>query len=201
MVPIFRKTHKAVNLTSCLASLAITTLVLYAAFPVSRTEMCYDLSSNPITSFTERGILHVHVCSLGLLLCVFPANVGKSTKVIGKVWVTHYPPCSSQNADTYLRYSNTLLVSFNNRIYFREHQLPEHGDSACLTVSGRVRATALSSLGFAVPGPQSRTPTVDNFQLCAIVQTVELDKGKGDDTSINWSPVSRISRYTCYQRF
>ncbi|KAI9451315.1 hypothetical protein BJY52DRAFT_1353063 [Lactarius psammicola] len=121
------------HLTSCLASLAITTLVLYAAFP--------------------NELYYMYI-----------------TKIIGKV------------------YSNTLLVSFNNRIYFREHQLPEHGESAFLTVSGRVRATALSSFCFAVPEPQLRTSTLDNPQLCTIGQTVELDGGKGDDTSTDWSP-------------
>jgi len=76
-------------------------------------------------------------------------------------------------------------VSLNNRIYFREHQPPGHGDSAYIPpVSGRVRATTLSSLGFAVPEPQPRTPTADNFQLYTISQTVELDKGEGDDTSV-----------------
>ena len=43
----------AVHLTSCLATLAITTLVLYAAFPVSRTEIRHDSSLDPITSSTE----------------------------------------------------------------------------------------------------------------------------------------------------
>jgi len=34
----------AVHLTSCLATLVITTLVLYVTFPVSRTEICHDSS-------------------------------------------------------------------------------------------------------------------------------------------------------------
>jgi len=76
-------------------------------------------------------------------------------------------------------------VSLNNRIYFREHKPPGHGDSAYLTVSDGVRATALSSPCFAVPAPQSRTQTGDNFQLSTITQTVELDKGNGDDISTN----------------
>jgi len=42
-----------VHLTSCLAALAVTALVLYAAFPVSWTEKRYDPPSDPITSFTE----------------------------------------------------------------------------------------------------------------------------------------------------
>ncbi|KAH9019122.1 hypothetical protein EDB85DRAFT_2154020 [Lactarius pseudohatsudake] len=87
-------------------------------------------------------------------------------------------------------YSNTLLVSLNNRIYFREHGPPGHGDSAFFTVTDGVRATALSSPRFAVLEPQLRTQICDNFQLCTIAQTVELDTSTGDsdDTSTNWSP-------------
>ncbi|KAH8984017.1 hypothetical protein EDB92DRAFT_1951079 [Lactarius akahatsu] len=132
LIRVVRLTIETNTLT---AGLAITTLVLYAAFP----DKLYYM-----------------------------------TKIIGKV------------------YSNTLLVSLNNRIYFREHKPPGHGDSACLTVSDRVRATALSSgsLRFAsLPESQSRTPTGDNSPLCTIsAQTVELGEGKGDDTSIRWSP-------------
>ncbi|KAH8998242.1 hypothetical protein EDB86DRAFT_3149034 [Lactarius hatsudake] len=131
LIRVVRITIETNTLT---AGLAITTLVLYAAFP----DKLYYM-----------------------------------TKIIGKV------------------YSNTLLVSLNNRIYFRERKPPVHGDSACLTVSDRVRATTLSSgsFRFAVPESQSRTPTGDNSQLCTIAaQTVELGEGKGDDTSIRWSP-------------
>ncbi|KAH9009658.1 hypothetical protein EDB84DRAFT_1170590 [Lactarius hengduanensis] len=133
LIRVVRLTIETNTLT---AGLAITTLVLYAAFPDK--------------------LYYMYM-----------------TKIIGKV------------------YSNTLLVSLNNRIYFREHKPPGHGDSSCLTVSDRVRATALSSgsLRFAVPESQSRTPTGDNSQLCTIAaQTVELGEGKGGDTSIRWSP-------------
>ncbi|KAH8998283.1 hypothetical protein EDB86DRAFT_829281 [Lactarius hatsudake] len=105
----------------------------------------------------QRAILRILRC-VGPLLCRFPANT-KRIVILRKL------------------YSNTLLVSFNNRIYFREHKLPGHGDSAFLTVTDGVRATALSSPRFAVPEPQLRTPTGDNSQLCAISRTVELDRG------------------------
>ncbi|KAI9451308.1 hypothetical protein BJY52DRAFT_1226710 [Lactarius psammicola] len=68
-------------------------------------------------------------------------------------------------------YSNTLLVSLNNRIYFRDHQ-PERGS---ILVSGQFPAT-------------SQAPINDSFRPCTNTQTVELDKSSGDDTSINWSP-------------
>ena len=66
-----------------------------------------------------------------------------------------FMPCASQNSYKLVRYSNTLLVSLNNRIYFREHRLPEHAYSTCLAVSDRVRALAVSSISFAVPESQT----------------------------------------------
>ncbi|KAH9066191.1 hypothetical protein EDB87DRAFT_1678942 [Lactarius vividus] len=121
-----------VRLTSCSASVAVTTLVLYVVFP-NRLYYAYTVD------------------------------------ILGKL------------------YSNTLLVSLNNRIYFRDNEPSEHGDNAFLTVTDRVRPTALSSPRFAVPEPQLRTPTGENSQLSTISQIVELDRGNGD-TSTNWSP-------------
>ncbi|KAI9445987.1 hypothetical protein H4582DRAFT_519778 [Lactarius indigo] len=97
-------------------------------------------------------------------------------------------------------YSNTLLVSLNNRIYFREHKPPGHGDSSFLTVTDGICPAAPSPPRFAVLGPQLRTPTGDSSQLSTISQPAEVDRGKGDsdDTSTNWSPVGRTSRYRCY---
>ncbi|KAH9163733.1 hypothetical protein EDB89DRAFT_482683 [Lactarius sanguifluus] len=86
-------------------------------------------------------------------------------------------------------YSNTLLVSLNNRIYFREHRPLGHGDSAFLAVTDEGRA---------VSGLQFQTPTDVIFQLRTISQAVEVDKGKkGGDTNTTYSPVSIISRYRC----
>ncbi|KAI9451312.1 hypothetical protein BJY52DRAFT_120707 [Lactarius psammicola] len=109
LIRVVRLTIETNTLT---ASLAITILVLYAAFP--------------------NELYYMYI-----------------TKIIGNV------------------YSNTLLVSFNNRIYFRGHQLPGNGDSTHLTVSGRVRATALPSLSFTVLEPHPRTPTDDNSSFCS----------------------------------
>ena len=46
------KLHSDVHLTYCIASLAIASVVLYAAFPASRTNILYDLFSDLITLFT-----------------------------------------------------------------------------------------------------------------------------------------------------
>ncbi|KAH9032053.1 hypothetical protein EDB85DRAFT_1957525 [Lactarius pseudohatsudake] len=84
-------------------------------------------------------------------------------------------------------YSNTFLVSLNNRIYFRDCRSSERGDNASILDSDQLRATAATSLHFAGTGPRSRVPTDDSFQLSTSTQTVELNRRKGDDTSINWS--------------
>ena len=47
------KLHSDVHLTFCVASLAIASLVLYVAFPVSRTNIPDDIFSDLITSFTS----------------------------------------------------------------------------------------------------------------------------------------------------
>ncbi|KAH9067954.1 hypothetical protein EDB87DRAFT_69423 [Lactarius vividus] len=86
-------------------------------------------------------------------------------------------------------YSNTLLVTLNNRIYFRDHRLPEHGDSARVTSSGRVRTTALTSLSFVGADPQSQASTGDSFKLDTISQTVDLEKPKGDAVSTSSQPI------------
>ncbi|KAH9177724.1 hypothetical protein EDB89DRAFT_1432777 [Lactarius sanguifluus] len=87
-------------------------------------------------------------------------------------------------------YSNTLLVTLNNRIYFRDHRPPEHGDSARVTFSERVRATAMTSLSFVGADPQSQASTGDSFKLGAISQTVSLEKQKGDAVSTSSQPIS-----------
>ena len=103
---------------------------------------------------------------------------------------------ASQNADKWVRYSNTLLVSLNNRIYFREHQPPEHGDSAYLTVSDRVRAPAVTSPCFAVPEPQLQESRSD---ISSVYTISRPDDGKGgDDTIADSYLVCAISCYSCY---
>ncbi|KAH9048678.1 hypothetical protein EDB83DRAFT_2522958 [Lactarius deliciosus] len=129
LIRVVRLTIETNTLT---ASLAITILVLYAAFP---GELYY---------------MYLYV-----------------------LLAYRYTPLR-------LMYSNTLLVSLNNRIYFREHLLPKHGDSPDPMISDRVRATSLSSLHFVVPEPRPQTPTIDNYSAS---RPGNLDNSKGDDTS------------------
>ncbi|KAI9467405.1 hypothetical protein BJY52DRAFT_67195 [Lactarius psammicola] len=123
---VIRLIRLIVETNTLTASAAVTTLVLYAAFP-NKLYYAYTVD------------------------------------IIGKL------------------YSNTLLVSLNHRIYFRDHKPPGRGDTAFVTDG--VRTTALSLPRFVVPEPQPQTPTSDNIQLYTVSQTVKLDKSEGDDTS------------------
>ena len=94
-------------------------------------------------------------------------------------------------------------MTFNNRIYFRDHPPPVHVDNAPFAVSGRVHATAITSLSFAGANPQSQASTGDSFKLDTISQTVDLEKQKGDAASTSSQPVCAFSHYSCnlIQRF
>jgi len=160
----------SIFLADILIAMAMTLLLrratLSSTFVLTRV-IRLTIETNTLTACLALAIL--------VLYAAFPNELHyiSITQIIGKV------------------YSNTLLVSLNNRIYFREHELPQrHGDSAYLKTSNPVRAAVQSSLRFAVPEEQPQTTIGDNFQLrtFTITRTVELDKGKGDDTSINSSP-------------
>ncbi|KAH9007604.1 hypothetical protein EDB83DRAFT_703908 [Lactarius deliciosus] len=73
-------------------------------------------------------------------------------------------------------YSNTLLVSFNNRIYLRDHQSPEHGDNASSPVPDWACAIAETPLHFAIPEPQPRAlnDDIDIFSHSIISQPVDM---------------------------
>ncbi|KAH9064493.1 hypothetical protein EDB87DRAFT_1829200 [Lactarius vividus] len=75
-------------------------------------------------------------------------------------------------------YSNTLLVSLNNRIYLRDYQSPEHEDHAT-PVPDRARAVTETSLGFAISEPQPRALGI-TFPRSIITRSV-------GDTNTNWS--------------
>ncbi|KAH9060357.1 hypothetical protein EDB83DRAFT_910527 [Lactarius deliciosus] len=85
-------------------------------------------------------------------------------------------------------YSNTLLVSLNNRIYLRDHQSHEHEDSASPPVLDGARATTVTTLRFAIPEPQPRVLGVISPRS-VIHRTVDLDNSRGSDasTNLNWS--------------
>jgi hypothetical protein len=84
-------------------------------------------------------------------------------------------------------YSNTLLVSLNNRIYLRDHQLPEHGDSGSPASPAGARLTTMPPLEFTLPEPQPRAIMNRIFPRFIVSRPVDLDNGRGDDTSIDLS--------------
>lgn len=99
------------------------------------------------------------------------------------------------NADKCYRYSNTLLVSLNNRIYFRDHSHPEgSGNTRCYVDSSRSYPSAVSSLTFAHPGLHSHTASFgDGLRLGAIssAKVIDIRKGAVTDESIDARCVCR----------
>jgi len=79
-------------------------------------------------------------------------------------------------------YSNTLLVTLNNRIYFRDHPSPEsHGDTA------HVAPFASGNRGGQRPGfaaqprpSQSTTSSGESIRLHALLPPTDTEKGESD---------------------
>ncbi|KAI9451326.1 hypothetical protein BJY52DRAFT_121975 [Lactarius psammicola] len=81
-------------------------------------------------------------------------------------------------------YSNTFLVSLNNRIYLRDRLSHVYHDNPRTTVSDRVRTGTVVTLShFSGPEPQSRSSMSNTFQLYDIARPLDLDKGHGNAAS------------------
>jgi hypothetical protein len=80
-------------------------------------------------------------------------------------------------------YSNTLLVSLNNRIYLRDHQSPEYGNSGSPPSPVGARPSTMPPLEFALPEPQPRAIMNRIFPRFIVSRPVDLDNGRSDDTS------------------
>ncbi|KAH9071164.1 hypothetical protein EDB83DRAFT_2673882 [Lactarius deliciosus] len=135
LVRVVRVTIETNMLT---ASVAIASVVLYAAFP---NEIYYTFTC---VVFPSPGFTH--------------ANMSNSVGIIGKL------------------YSNSLLVSLNNRIYFRDRVVSGSsgaGENSGLTASSRLR------------GPIE----VFKLETTTTSNTGDLENGKGaDSASINSDP-------------
>jgi hypothetical protein len=85
-------------------------------------------------------------------------------------------------------YSNTLLVSLNNRIYFRDQVSgsSRDADTSRITISSRIRAAGLGSIHLSPTRGKAelRTP-IEVFKLETTTTTGDLENGKGDTASIN----------------
>jgi len=85
-------------------------------------------------------------------------------------------------------YSNTLLVTLNNRIYFRDHPPPGHGDSAHLPKSG-LFLTTMTSLGFARAESQYQASPDGSSKLDTMSRTTDIEKQSGDAASTSTQPL------------
>ncbi|KAI0293483.1 hypothetical protein B0F90DRAFT_1822064 [Multifurca ochricompacta] len=120
------------------AAVAIVSFVLYVAFP---NEIYYTCTW-AFVSFA--------------FLALLPADEGREV------------PGSLGNCkiDDNVMYSNTLLVSLNNRIYFRDHPTPKHSRNNAQTVE---------------PTSSHVTTSSDTIKLGDYPHSVDIEKGKGID--------------------
>jgi hypothetical protein len=89
----------------------------------------------------------------------------------------------SQIIDNGFRYSNTLLMNLNNRIYLRDHQLPVYGNSGSPPSAVGARPSTMPPLEFSLPEPQLQAIINHTFPHFIISRPVDLDNGRSDDTS------------------
>jgi len=89
------------------------------------------------------------------------------------------------------RYTNTLMVSLNNRIYFRDHRTPGvQVDNDHIVESDQFRLSAMAPYRFSQVGPSAHSTSIgDSFKLNTLSHTIDLEKkGKGDTVSISSDP-------------
>jgi hypothetical protein len=90
------------------------------------------------------------------------------------------------------RYSNTLLLSLNNRIYFRDHPFRgAHGDTRCYVDSGRSFRSSVTPLPltFAQNGLRRHATSInDNLKLDTMSGTPTLDLEKSSVVGASQDP-------------
>jgi hypothetical protein len=96
------------------------------------------------------------------------------------------------HADESSRYSNTLLVSLNNRIYFRDHPFRgAHGNTACYVDSGPSIRSTITPINFSQPqnGLRHHTTAIGNgLKLGTVSGTPSIDIEKGSAVGENPNP-------------
>jgi hypothetical protein len=89
-------------------------------------------------------------------------------------------------------YSNTLLVSLNNRIYFRDHPFRgAHGNTACYVDSGPSIRSTITPINFSQPqnGLRHHTTAIGNgLKLGTVSGTPSIDIEKGSAVGENPNP-------------
>src|SRR6266404_4069007 len=91
-----------------------------------------------------------------------------------------------QNADTYLRYSNTVLVSLNNRIYLRDHISCGRGNAKVFPVTDMSFPTSETPRCSAVPGTYPPASDCESFPVYTISEREDVNSSKSNDTHKNW---------------
>jgi hypothetical protein len=89
----------------------------------------------------------------------------------------------SQFSQAFFRYSNTLLVSLNNRIYFRDRPLAITVDTEHAISSDNSRRFAVTSPF--TPGQPPINTTDEGIKLHSISHPMHLRQGKGDEASFS----------------
>jgi hypothetical protein len=74
-------------------------------------------------------------------------------------------------------------MNLNNRIYLRDHRLPEYGNSGSPPSAVRARPSTMPPLEIALPEPQLRAIINHSFPRFIVSRSVDLDNGRSDDTS------------------
>jgi hypothetical protein len=89
------------------------------------------------------------------------------------------------NAHKDFRYANTLMVSLNNRIYFREHALNVVHSSNNHIVDSQHRLEVTSHHFHQVGTPPGSAAIDNGFKLDRLSSTVALARVKEDVVSVN----------------
>jgi len=153
-----------------LITIAMTLLLSWTHYEGSRFSNFVMLRLVRLTIETNALTAAVAIASI-VLYVAFPNDIYYvfTTGIIGKI------------------YTNTLLVSLNNRIYFRDHPTPggvhmytDHLDQS--------RRSAMASLHFTPIESHGNTTTLrDSYMLKTNSHTIGLEKGKRD-VSISSDP-------------
>ena len=139
---------------------------------------------------TAGSLWHITVsCFFSIILGFTQANVSGSSAIIGKLWAPCLILSVNHRHDKRPRYTNSLLMSLNNRIYFRDRYASSTaGDSIQLTVTSRMcttgQATGTASIDF--PSAETRLRSPIRVVELKSSHTRDLENGKGDCASINY---------------
>ena len=156
--------------------------ILYVAFPVSLIRLTPSFISSDVSRYSQNDIYYVFTCVFPSISSPYPLIWVKELRLSGKC-NEHFPLWLYGHAHESSRYTNTLLVSLNNRIYFRDHPSPGvHVDTSHFDQGHR---SAMTSLHFAQVGSHTHTTTLgDGYKVKTTSHTTDPEKGKGDNDSI-----------------